>query len=138
MDIRQRNWASLLSRLMAPPVKRFFVQWCTAGHAEWISLVPEVDRTLPQRETPATLPVEKLTWKAGTVTPLRNLPQFQDVDSDFARPNHSHCPFFNLLILSVLFNPSEEAPSQIIVQSEMMPNIIEFRTSDLQTRNPPC
>ena len=40
------NWASLLSRLMAPPVKRFFIQWCTAGHAEWISLVPEVDQTL--------------------------------------------------------------------------------------------
>ena len=33
----------------------------------------------------------------------------------------------------LLFNPSEEDPSQIVVQSEMMPNIREFRTSDSES-----
>ena len=64
-----------------------------------------------------------------------HLPTIDHIDLSFIQISHSSLtPSFNLLRLDIFylrrFNPRKEDLSQIVVQSEMMPIIREFRTSE--------
>ena len=104
-------------------------------------ILPNYLRTIP-RLSSLTIYGAKLEWNAldsfltSALLYLMHLPTINHIDLSFIQdfPLSSLPPSINLLRLHIFYlrrsNPREEDRSQIIVLSEMMPKIREFRTSE--------